>query len=52
MNINDKLQHFMEVSMNSAMQKKASLVEEYKEGLNIQFENYKKDAIKKVKKSH
>ena len=47
MNINDKLQHFMEVSMNSAMQKKASLVEEYKEGLNIQFENYKKDAIKK-----
>ena len=35
MNINDKLQHFMEVSMNSAMQKKASLVEEYKEGLKI-----------------
>ena len=47
MNINDKLQHFMEVSMNSAMLKKASLVAEYKEGLDIQFENHKDDAVKK-----
>lgn len=47
MNINDKLQHFMEVSMNSALQKKSALVEEYKNGLDIQFENYKNDATKK-----
>lgn len=47
MNINDKLQHFMDVSMNSAMQKKSNLLDEYKNGLDIQFENHKSDSIKK-----
>lgn len=47
MNIDDKLQHFREVTINSAMLKKASLVDDYKTGLDIQFENYKKDALKK-----
>lgn len=47
MNIDDKLQHFRELAMNSAMLKKASLVDDYKTGLDIQFENYKKDAFEK-----
>lgn len=44
MTTDDKLRHFMDVSMQSAMSKKESMVNEYKAGLDIQFENYKNDA--------
>ena len=44
MTTDDKLRHFMDVSMQSAMSKKESMVKEYKAGLDIQFENYKEDA--------
>lgn len=47
MNIDDKLQHFRELAMNSAMLKKSALVDDYKTGLDIQFENHKKDALEK-----
>lgn len=47
MTIDDKLQHFMEVSMKNAMTQKSSLVDDYIAGLNIQFENHKADADKK-----
>ncbi|MCI8669840.1 MAG: ATPase [Lachnospiraceae bacterium] len=43
MTTDDKLRHFMDVSMQSAMSKKESMVKEYKAGLDIQFENYKED---------
>lgn len=48
MNIDEKLQHFREVTMNCAIQKKASLLEDYKAGLDIQLENYKEDALQKM----
>ena len=47
MNIDDKLQHFREEAINSAILKKSTLVDDYKVGLDIQFENYKKDAREK-----
>lgn len=47
MNMDDKLQHFLDASMNDAMQQKSALVEDYKAGLDIQFENHKKDALYK-----
>ncbi len=47
MNTDDKLQHFLDISMSSAMQKKSALVEDYKAGLDIQLENHKKDALTK-----
>lgn len=45
MDINDKLEHFKELVIDSAILKKSSLVDEYKSGLDIQLENYKKDSL-------
>ncbi|SEQ16709.1 hypothetical protein SAMN02910289_01422 [Lachnospiraceae bacterium RM5] len=46
MNIDDKIKHFQETSDYYANQKKASIVKDYKDGLDIQFENHKKEAMK------
>lgn len=43
MTTDDKLQHFMDISMQSAMSKKELLVEDYKAGADVLFENFKKD---------
>jgi|GEM_PF-781850 len=47
MDINDKLQHFREVSLNHATMKKTSLLKDYTDGVDIQLENHKEAADKR-----
>ena len=44
MNINDKLQHFREVSMDNASMKKEALLKDFKQGVDFQCETHKKEA--------
>lgn len=47
MNTEAKLNHFYNISMESATAKKDAIVNDYKAGLDVQFENFKKDATTK-----
>lgn len=49
MTTDDKLKHFYEVSMESAMTKKDALVSDYKSGLDAEFENFKTEITAKYK---
>lgn len=43
MTTDDKLQHFMDISMNTALEQKSTLVDEYKSGIDNQFESFKEN---------
>ena len=47
MNIEDKLEHFVDVSKQTAMQRSNALVADYKEQLDNSFEDHKAEAIRK-----
>ncbi len=47
MNIEDKLEHFVDVSKQTAMQRSHALVADYKEQLDNSFEDHKAEAIRK-----
>lgn len=47
MNIEDKLEHFVDVSKQTAMRRSNALVADYKEQLDNSFEDHKAEAIRK-----
>ncbi len=47
MNIEDKLEHFVDVSKQTAMQRSNALVADYKEQLDNSFEDHKAESIRK-----
>lgn len=49
MNIDEKLEYFYNVSIETAMAKKDTIVHDYMVGLDVQFENFKKDTTAKYK---
>lgn len=46
MTTDEKLQHFMEVSVNTASAKCQNIIEEYKAGMDKIYEDHKKESIK------
>lgn len=48
MTTEEKLQHFLDVSIKSATQKSSTMIDDYAEALNQIFEQHKKDAVRKA----
>jgi len=48
MTTEEKLKHFLDVSIEGATKQGASMLEDYKEALNQIFEQHKKDAVRKA----
>jgi len=48
MTTEEKLQHFLDVSIERATQKSSTMINDYTEALNQIFEQHKKDAIRKA----
>lgn len=47
MTTDDKLKHFMDVSMQTAVEKKSHMIDEYKTAIDEQFESFKADMTAK-----